>query len=373
MLRHYARGLGVGRFLPLERLIQASRIKGRRANHAFAGSESENLPASAKVTDLSDPSSATSESNLLKNRVGFGDRVCRASGTAPLWKTHDPSFTQSRRAGDLAHESGAVVFTPRIGAGILKALNCRHRLIIFCAIGTSLVLPQPLGAQDGELAVVGHAGLATGYVYHGVKRAATSWQVSLEGSRDQWRGNLWANLPVHQAEPEELQLTLGYDWPTVGPLAISVSGTHFWIINRADDGNSSHSVQPSISIIWNTQSAWRPGATFAYDLHTRTRTLEAYVGYDIPLKKLGAFLELRAFGGLVAARKGVPSASGSSIRDSYLYYGADFCLPYRIGAQWIIEAKGSIGNAINQDRAWSGANPGSGPHVILSVSLRLVK
>lgn len=256
----------------------------------------------------------------------------------------------------------------------MTALTCVGRLIRCCALAPLIAAAPPaLRAQEDELAVVGSAGLTTGYTYHGVQRASTSWQASLEGTLNQWRSSIWTNLPMHEAEPEERQLTLGYTWPTVGPLAISVSGTHYWFIDRPSRGKTIQSVQPSFSIFWNFRSAWRPSVTFAYDIHARTRTFEASLGYELTLKKLGAFLELRAYGGQVAATKGVPSTGGPLIRDAYSYYGADVRLPCRIGVHWLIVAEGSLAGAINQDRAWSRTKHRAGANGILSLSARFEK
>ncbi|MFZ5496523.1 MAG: hypothetical protein ACOZE5_14460 [Verrucomicrobiota bacterium] len=236
--------------------------------------------------------------------------------------------------------------------------------------GILLCNPTGLLAQDGELALAVTTGVASRYVYRGVERSSATWQTGLEGAFDGWRGRLWSNLPSESAEPGELQSSLGYVWRTTSGMDVEARGTHFWYVDGPGNGAAAHSFEAAVHLDWNLPSGWRPGLGFAYDIRYRSRAVEASLAYDVALPDFGTYLELRAYGGQVAAEDVLPDTRVAATRDAYTYFGADLRLPYRIAVHWVLAAEAHLTGTINQNRAWSPMGRGAGSRGSLNLAVK---
>lgn len=227
-----------------------------------------------------------------------------------------------------------------------------------------------LQGQDAELAMAVTTGIASGYFYRGVERSTTAWQAGVEGSLDGWRGRLWSNRPLNSAEPGELQSSLGYVWRPAGVMQVEVSGTHFWYVDGSGNGAAAHSFEAALQLDWNLRSGWRPGLGFAYDIRFRSRVAEASLAYDVALPDFGTYLELRVYGGHLAAEAVLPDATGAATRDAYTYYGANVRLPYHFTRHWALVAEAALTSTVNQSRTWSPLGRGAGAHGSLNLAVR---
>ena len=255
----------------------------------------------------------------------------------------------------------------RQGRPLCRLKRCGAALLICCSLRFG---PPVSHAQDGELTLVATTGVASGYAYRGVERSSTAWQAGLEGKLDGWRGRLWSNRPLDSAEPGELQSSLGYVWPAAGGLEVQAWGTHFWYVDGPGNGAAAHSFEAAVQLEWNMRSGWRPGLGFAYDIRYRSRAVEASLAYDVALPNLGTYLELRIYGGCVAAKNVLPDTTGAGISDAYNYFGADVRLPYRIAPHWVLLAEAHLTGTVNQSRVWSPLGRGSGARGLLNLAVR---
>lgn len=228
------------------------------------------------------------------------------------------------------------------------------------ALACALLGLSTVHASDKNLSLEANGSVASRYVYRGVERSTENWQTSLEGTVAGWRGRVWSSRPWGSEAPGELQSTLGYSWAKADQWTIEVNGTHFWYVDAPVKGAPAHSFEGAVKLSWITRSHWRPAVEFAYDIRFRSRALEASLARDITLGATGTVLELRAYGGHVAADDVLPDTRGISIRDDYIYFGVSARWLYKIGQHWEMQVETSVAGTASQAEAWSPVGGGSG-------------
>jgi len=240
-----------------------------------------------------------------------------------------------------------------------------YRAISACLL---LVLSSALVAQD-ESAITADVGYASRRVFRGVERSGDAMQASAALSSGGWRGCVWGSLPFEGAEPDEVNLNLGYAANLTDQLSVGIDATQFWFGNSSARATK-QSFEAGVKAIWTARGGISTTLAYHHDLRLEADSVQGALGYSLPLTKLGAFLELSAFGGWVDGDDVRPDAPGPPVGDGYGYFGAEAYLPYRIGGHTTVLVGAHFADTVGQNRLWSpiGAGSGSRGWVSLSVS-----
>lgn len=204
-------------------------------------------------------------------------------------------------------------------------------------------------------------GYASRYVFRGVQRAGDSAQAAVEINREGFRGGLGLTRPFDQGEPGELNLNAAYGWGSSGGIVLEGTVTSTWF---SDVPGVDRSLEAGLRATLPPAGGFTPSLAYYRDLCFDADTVEAAFARSIPLTKLGAFLELNLFAGVVRGRNWRPDAAGPKWRDGYGYWGGEARLPYRVGPHSTVVAgvhyAGTAGRSISNgpfgrrssDRVW---------------------
>lgn len=173
-------------------------------------------------------------------------------------------------------------------------------------------------------------GYASAYVSRGVERARDSVQLGLEFSRENFRGGVWSSQPFDRADAREVNLGAAYAWQPGDGLSLEASLVHAWF-DQVPGGGVERSLEAGLSATLAPFQGFTPAFAYYHDFRFRSDTAQLSLARSIPLTKLGAFLEVNFFAGLVHGDDWRPDASGPRRRDGYGYWGGDVHLPYRVG------------------------------------------
>lgn len=231
-----------------------------------------------------------------------------------------------------------------------------------------ILLSGALFAQD-ELSTTADAGYASRRVFRGVERSGDAMQASVGLAQAGWRGNLWASVPFESAEPDEVNLNVGYTAKVSDAFSVGIDATQFWFGNPPA-GATKQSFEAGVEATWSANGGMTTTLAYHHDFRLKADSVQGSLGYSFPLTKLGAFLELSAFAGWVDGSDIRPDAPGPAVGDGYGYFGAEAYLPYRIGGHTTIIAGVHFADTVGQSRLWSpiGAGSGSRGWATLSVS-----
>ena len=198
-----------------------------------------------------------------------------------------------------------------------------------------------------------NTGIASRYVYRGIERSALNWQAAIEGSVAGWQGRFWSSRSFSSGTPSEVQSMLGYRWSLLDEISVELKGTHFWYVHAPIADTASHSFEGAVDLSWNTHGHWHPSIELAYDIRFRSRTVEAAIARDFSIKAWGSSMELRGYGGNVAAQEVLPDAPSNSPQDDYSYFGASAHLRHMLTEYWSLQLEISMAGTINQADEWS--------------------
>lgn len=231
-----------------------------------------------------------------------------------------------------------------------------HRLVLLLVFLSSAA---GLRAWDGEWQTATEIGYTSRRVFRGVERAGHSAQAALVLQRDGFRGTVRLGEAFAGDEPGEAELGAGYAFKPTDRLTIEAGATQFLLFD-APAGATKRSTEARVSAAWALREGLAPSLTYAHDFRLRADTWEAALDYEVPLPKLGAFLELRFYAGWNQADDLRPDAAGPRVRDGYGYWGARARLPYRVGEHTTLEGVAQLAGAVHQSRFWSPIGQGGG-------------
>lgn len=234
-------------------------------------------------------------------------------------------------------------------------LNAGHflRLKLILLLATTFALfnlPSSAASDTGELVLSATSGISSAYIYRGIRRASTSWQAGVNGTLDRWQGDVWMNCPFVSNQSREIQLALSYTFLRTDAVMMEVRSTGFFFAAETIGATQDSALEPEVQVVWDTRTAWRPAAKFAYEFRSGSQLLEASLGYEIALTKLGTYLELRFYCGKFAAGSNPRISSEGS---DYNYWGADLRIPYRVTGHWMVIAEASLVGSNGPGQAWS--------------------
>lgn len=225
-----------------------------------------------------------------------------------------------------------------------------NRLRKVSAVIASLLGAGGLLAQLGEEAPPFRFDViyATSQVFRGVERARDSAQAAIEFNRGGLRGGAWLGQPFDRDDPGEVNLNIGYGWETSGGTGLEVTLANTWF-NEVPGVD--RSLEAGLRVTFAATGGFTPSLAYYHDFCFASDTAEVAFARSIPLTKLGAFLELNLFAGLVQGRDWRPDAVGPRLQDGYGYWGGDLSLPYRVGPHTTVVAgvhySGAAGRSIS--------------------------
>jgi hypothetical protein len=204
-----------------------------------------------------------------------------------------------------------------------------HRRLIAAAIASLFGAGRLLAQSSDEVPPLRvDLVYASRHVFRGVERARDSVQASVEFNREGFRGGAGLSQPFDRDEAGELKLNAGYAWVTSGGIALeaTVAGTWFSDVPGVD-----RSLEAGLRVTLAPAGGFTPSLAYQHDFRFDAEATEVSFARSIPLTKLGAFLELNLYAGLVQGRDWRPDAPGPRLRDGYGYWGGEVSLPYRVG------------------------------------------
>jgi len=229
-----------------------------------------------------------------------------------------------------------------------------------------LLCATSVRAQDeadfDEWKITGEAGYASRHVFRGALRSRDAAQASAKVERSGWSADLRVNQPLRDDDPREVRFGVGHKWRVANRWVIEAGGTGYWY-EKTPAWSVAQSLEAGVSVAWESGGRFTPGVAWYHDFELRADTVQASLGYSVPLAKLGAYLEGKFFAGWAEARDLRPDAAGPRVRDGYGYYGVEARVPYRIGEHTTLVASLNFADSVNQNRAWSPLGARGSPRV----------
>lgn len=231
-----------------------------------------------------------------------------------------------------------------------------RRCFILAAVGGLGVLRAWAAPLDVEPVVTITTSLTSEHVFRGLERAGAAGQVALEGRAGAWHAGFLGTIPLDEIEPAEWRVSGGWGWGVGDNLVV---GAEFaWTrsshvpLQRVRD-----TLEAGITARWTLPRELVLALGAHHDFRLEADTAEAAFEYGLPLTRVGAYLDLRAFVGWSAGRNWQPSAFGSRVADGYGYFGAAAELPYRVGANTSVVIAGQYCETWNARTAGVPAGP----------------
>ena len=190
------------------------------------------------------------------------------------------------------------------------------------AAGSALTAQEATPTTESAYAVTVDFPFVTKYVFRGVTLSRESLQPSLEVASGDFYAGLWNNTPLHNEHDgdasKELDLYVGWTPKITETLKADIGATYYAYPSIAD-GLNDDSFEVFVGLNWALGN-FTPGVYLFRDIDLNVWTLQASVGYSIPLKTLGTSLDLNATVGAVSPHSG----------EAYNYYSAGVNLPVKL-------------------------------------------
>jgi uncharacterized protein (TIGR02001 family) len=198
-----------------------------------------------------------------------------------------------------------------------------------------------LNAQDvkSSYSVTTDFTYASEYIFRGVEIANNSFQPSIEVSVGDAYVGLWSNTPVVRdragSETNEIDLYGGYKYKLNEALSFEAVGTYYWY-PEAGGGATKHSEEVGLGATYVYQGI-SSSLYYYYDFRLETDTIQASVGYSVPLEAIGSSVDFSVFAGTADGREWAPD-SGAKVMETYNYYGFDVSVPYKLNDKAAVTA-----------------------------------
>lgn len=187
---------------------------------------------------------------------------------------------------------------------------------------------------------------ASKYVFRGVELAKESLQPSIEVAVGNFYGGVWTNQPVTSNIDNEFDFYAGYGIPLNDTWKLDVGGTFYYYPELdSSTGLDEHTFEGYVGATGNV-AGFTPGVYAYYDFDLKNTTLQAQVGYSVPLEAVGASLDLAATYGWVNADVG----------EDYNYWSIGATVPYKLTEKATVSGGVSYANndlgAVEGDHLW---------------------
>jgi uncharacterized protein (TIGR02001 family) len=182
-----------------------------------------------------------------------------------------------------------------------------------------------LSAQAGDYSVTVDFPYATKYVFRGQEIARSALQPSVEVTANSFYAGVWTNTPLvdpHDptgAARQELDLYGGYNLKLSDSLKLETGLTFYYYPQAVARLTREHTTEASLGLNW-TVGGFTPAVFAYYDFSLKNWTVQGSLGYSVPLKNLGASLDLNSAVGYVDPDVGA----------SYTYYSLGLSVPVKL-------------------------------------------
>jgi uncharacterized protein (TIGR02001 family) len=199
-------------------------------------------------------------------------------------------------------------------------------LAVFAAGYSAQAADATVAAPKPAYTVTTDFTYASEYVFRGQKQSNSAFQASAEVGYTNFYAGVWTNQPLRN-EANEVDLYLGYSFPLQNDWKIDAGVTSY---NYAEGttlaGKSGLSTYETyLGLTGGSISGFTPSVYGYYDWKLDNYTLQASVGYSLPVKQIGTSLDFAVTYGYSAntGRYFTNKAPGS-------YWGAGVTVPYKL-------------------------------------------
>ena len=165
---------------------------------------------------------------------------------------------------------------------------------------------------------------ASEYVFRGQKNSNSAFQASAEVTYTNFYGGVWTNQPLRN-EQNEVDLYIGYGFPLKNDWKIDTGVTSYnYPESTLTNGNFS-TYETYIGLTGGNCAGLTPSVYGYYDWKLDNYTVQASVGYSVPVKAIGTSLDFSAAYGYTAntGRFLTNVANGT-------YWGVGVTVPYKL-------------------------------------------
>lgn len=166
--------------------------------------------------------------------------------------------------------------------------------------------------------------IASEYIFRGVEKADVTFHPSLEVTYGNFYGIVWAALPedsVAGVINDEIDFVAGYTFAIDDTWTLDVGATYYYYSGAA----STSTFEPYVGISGDV-GGFSLNFYGYYDTYIDDLTLQAGVGYSLPLEAIGTSLDFSATLGYVDG----DGFENAFVVDDYFYYGVGVALPYAL-------------------------------------------
>ncbi|MBI2518752.1 MAG: hypothetical protein HYV95_17895 [Opitutae bacterium] len=240
-----------------------------------------------------------------------------------------------------------------------------YRIVLLLLFLTSAAC---LRAWDDEWQTSVDIGYTSRRVFRGVGRAGSSAETALGLKRAGFRGGVRLYEPFAGGDPGEAELSAGYAFKPTGQLTIEAVATQF-LFFATPTGATKRSTEAGVVAGWALREGLASSLAYYRDFRLKADTVQATLAYEVPLTKLGAYLELSFYGGWRQADDVRPDAASPRVRDAYTYWGAAARLPYRVGEHTTLAMGADLAGSANQTPVWAPNGRGGGTRGWVSLAV----
>lgn len=206
-----------------------------------------------------------------------------------------------------------------------------YLLIAALAFGTAL---NAADTPKSSFSVTADFPYTTNYVFRGQELAKDSVQPSVQVSYTDFYAGIWMNQPLKSGVDNEIDYNFGYKYSMNDQWNID-SGLSIYTYPQTVSTPGFHrATYEGYMGFVGTIKGITTGVYAYYDFTLKNTTMQAQVGYSIPLQKAGVSLDFAANVGRVFADLG----------DCYNYVGVGLNIPYQISEKATIYAGATYNN-----------------------------
>ena len=187
----------------------------------------------------------------------------------------------------------------------------------------ALVAGVSAQAQEGSaLSVTVDVTYVSDYVFRGTKLGDASVQPSVEAAYGDFYAGIWHTSELsHNDGLTETDLYAGYGFDLNDQVSLDAGVTQYTYDGGSSDDSTEAFVGASADVLLT------PSVYFYYDFDYENFTVEASVGYSIPLEVIKASLDLSGKVGYVDLGDEDPR---EALEDNYTYFVAGAAIPFKL-------------------------------------------
>lgn len=201
---------------------------------------------------------------------------------------------------------------------------------------------QDAAAEGSALSVTVDVTYVSDYVFRGVQLANASVQPSVEAAYGDFYAGIWHTDGLSDASSAETDLYAGYGFAVTDIISIDAGVTQY--VYSGGSGNDSTEVYVGAT----ADVLLSPSLYAYYDFDYENVTLEASIGYSIPVDAINASIDLSAKVGYVDLDQAIGT------EDNYTYYVVGASVPYAlsetatltVGVDYVYNSEDAVASSV---------------------------